>query len=117
MVRATARVAGAVLVSAAMLGLEPGVRGASAGAADPIGKLAGRWTGDGTMVPTYGRNEQFHCIITYAVGDDTSRIKQHLRCQGDDTSFDAVTRLDIEKGRVTGVWAENVYSLTGTVRG
>ena len=28
-----------------------------------------------------------------------------------------MTRLDIEKGRVTGVWAENIYSLNGTVRG
>ena len=49
------------------------------------------------MVPTYGRNEQFRCIVTYAVGEAASRVRQHLRCQGDDTRFDAVTRLDIEK--------------------
>jgi hypothetical protein len=101
----------------AMLGIEPSVSGASAGGTDPIGKLAGRWAGGGTMVPTYGRNERFRCIITYAVGEDASRVRQHLRCQSDETRFDAVTRLDIEDDQVTGVWADNVYSLTGTVRG
>jgi hypothetical protein len=98
-----------------MLTVQPYVSSATANA-DPIEKLAGRWAGDGTMVPTYGRNEQFRCIVTYAV-EDASRIRQHLRCQGDKTRFDAVTRLDIENRRVSGVWADNVYSLSGTVKG
>jgi hypothetical protein len=116
MVRAFIRAAYALSAAAAVLVVEPGLPGASAGG-DSIGKLAGRWAGDGTMVPTYGRNERFRCIVTYAVGEDASRVRQHLRCQGDETSFDAVTRLDIAAGRVTGVWAENTYSITGTVRG
>ena len=33
-------------------------------AVDPIENLAGKWSGEGTMVPTSGRNEQFRCIIT-----------------------------------------------------
>jgi hypothetical protein len=105
---------------AAMVTLATGLgvaAGASANGTGPIGKLAGRWAGGGTMVPTYGRNEQFRCIITYAVGEDASRIRQHLRCRGEDTSFDAVTRLDIAGDRVTGVWAESTYALNGTVRG
>lgn len=86
-------------------------------AAHPIEKLAGRWAGDGTMVPGSGRKEQFRCIVTYAVQEDTARVKQHLRCQSDQTRFDAVTQLDIEGRQVTGVWADNVYSLSGTVKG
>ena len=117
MVRASGRVATALLVSAAMLGIEPRVSGASAGAGDPIGKLHGRWAGDGTMVPTTAGNQQFRCIITYAMGENTSRIRQHLTCQGEDTSFDAVTRLEYRKNRVSGVWEENTYSINGTVRG
>jgi hypothetical protein len=100
-----------------MLGVELSVSSARAADIHPIGKLAGRWAGGGTLVPTYGRNEQFRCIVTYAVEDQSSRIRQHLRCQGDKTRFDAVTRLDIENRRVTGVWADNVYSLSGTVQG
>jgi hypothetical protein len=94
-----------------------GIAAASANGPGPLGKLAGRWAGDGTMVPTYGRNERFRCIVTYAVGEDAARVRQHLRCQGEQTRFDAVTRLDIVGDRVTGVWAENTYSLNGTVRG
>ena len=84
---------------------------------DPIGNLAGKWSGQGTMVPSSGRNEQFRCIITYQVGEEASRVHQHLRCQGDNRNFDAVTRLDIAEDRVTGVWADNVYSISGTLRG
>ena len=84
---------------------------------DPIENLAGKWSGDGTMVPTSGRNEQFRCIITYQVGEDASRVRQHLRCQGDNRNFDAVTRLDIDENKVTGVWADNVYAISGTLYG
>ena len=117
MVRKSVCVACAFFLSVVMLGVELYVAVRAQPMVHPIGKLAGRWAGDGTLVPTYGRNEQFRCIITYAVGEAASRIRQHLRCQGDETQFDAVTRLDIENGRVTGVWADNVYSLNGTVRG
>ena len=117
MVRASVRVACALLAAMAMVGGDPRGSSANAGEADAIEKLAGRWAGDGTMVPTSGRNEQFRCIVTYAVGEDAARIRQHLRCQSDKTRFDAVTRLDIEDDRVTGVWADNVYSLNGTVKG
>jgi hypothetical protein len=69
------------------------------------------------MVPTSGRNEQFRCIITYQVAEEASRVRQHLRCQGDNRNFDAVTRLDIAEDKVTGVWADNVYSISGTLHG
>ena len=84
---------------------------------DPIEKLAGKWSGEGTMVPASGRNEQFRCIITYQVGEEASRVRQHLRCQGDNRNFDAVTRMDIDNAKVTGVWADNVYSIGGTLYG
>jgi hypothetical protein len=64
-------------------------------------KLAGRWAGEGTMVPTRGPNERFRCVVNYAVGAAASRLRQHLRCHGNDTRFEAVTRLDIRDGRVT----------------
>ena len=84
---------------------------------DPIANLAGKWSGHGTMVPISGRNEQFRCIITYEVGEEAARVRQHLRCQGDNRNFDAVTRLVIDANQVTGVWAENVHSIRGTLSG
>jgi hypothetical protein len=84
---------------------------------DPIENLAGKWSGEGTMAAAYGRNEQFRCIITYTVREDATRVRQHLRCQGDRNRFDAVTSMLIEDERVTGEWADNVYSISGTLAG
>jgi hypothetical protein len=84
---------------------------------DPIENLAGRWSGEGTMVGGYGRNEQFRCVITYTVHEDASRVRQHLRCHSDRNRFDAVTLMLIDEERVTGQWADNVYSLSGTLAG
>jgi len=66
---------------------------------------------------TSGRNEQFRCIITYQVAEEASARAPALRCQGDNRNFDAVTRLDIDEDKVTGVWADNVYSISGTLYG
>jgi hypothetical protein len=90
-----------------------------AAAAQPFEKLAGLWAGDGTLVPGSGPKEPFRCNVTYAVEEGTARIRQHLRCQSGSTQtrFDAVTRLDVDGRQVTGVWADNIYSLSGTVKG
>jgi hypothetical protein len=84
---------------------------------DPIENLAGKWSGEATMVPSEGRNEKFRCIIVYQVGDEASRVHQHLRCQGENRNFDAITRMNIANNKVTGVWADNVYSISGTLQG
>ena len=42
---------------------------------DPIENLAGKWSGQATMVPASGRNEQFRCIITYEVAGEASRVR------------------------------------------
>ena len=85
--------------------------------ADPIANLAGNWSGQGIMVPTSGRSEQFRCIITYEVDRAAARVRQHLRCHGDNRNFDAVTHLVINHSKVTGVWADNAYSISGTLSG
>ena len=117
MVRASIR-AGCVVL-AAMGTLAAGLELAGAGANGPARSASSRAAGQvgARWCRPPARNEKFRCIITYAVGEDASRVRQHLRCQGEDTSFDAVTRLDIAGERVTGIWVENTYSLNGTVRG
>ncbi len=100
------------LLSAALL---PAMSGAAEG--NSIVKLAGRWAGEGTMVPASGPNESFRCVITYFPSDDGSRVKQNLRCNGPTNKFDAATHLQIDGAQVTGRWTDNVYSLTGSVTG
>lgn len=91
--------------------------GSVASAGEPILKLAGRWAGDGTMIPASGPSETFKCVITYFPSHDGSRIKQNLRCKGVSYSFDAATHLQIAGAQVTGQWNDNIYSMSGTVTG
>lgn len=109
------RVARALLLASGLAAV--GAIGSAA--AQPMEKLTGLWAGDGTLVPGSGPKEPFRCNITYALAEGSSRIRQHLRCQSGQsrTRFDAVTTLDVEGRQVTGVWADNIYSLSGTVKG
>ncbi|MFM9846905.1 MAG: hypothetical protein ACKVP3_07075 [Hyphomicrobiaceae bacterium] len=91
--------------------------GSVASAGEPILNLAGRWAGDGTVIPASGPSETFKCVITYFPSNDGARIKQNLRCKGVSYSFDAATHLQIAGAQVTGQWNDNIYSLSGTVTG
>lgn len=82
-----------------------------------LANLSGRWAGEGTLIPTRGPSEIFKCVITYFLSDDASSVRQNLRCQGASYKFDAATRLQIDGVQVTGQWADNINSLTGTVIG
>lgn len=86
-------------------------------AGEPIVKLAGRWAGQGVLTPPSGPTERFKCVITYFPNDSGSQVRQNLRCRGESYKFDAATHLDIDNGRVTGRWLDNIYSLSGTVNG
>lgn len=90
---------------------------ASAFEGEAIGKLAGRWSGEGVMTLASGPRESFKCVVTYFPSEDGSRVKQNLRCKGASYNFDAATHLQIAQGRVTGLWEDKVYSLGGSVNG
>lgn len=105
----------AFAASVAALGLASGL--CRANDSGSFVQLAGRWAGEGTLIPTRGPNESFRCVITYFPSDDGSRVKQNLRCNGPNNKFDAATHLQIEGAQVTGRWTDNVYSLTGNVTG
>jgi len=109
-----------VIVSALALGLmTPAAIGGELAlrTGEPIVNLAGRWAGDGRIVPAYGPSEHFKCVITYFPSQDGSQVKQNLRCRGASHHFDAATQLQIAGAEVTGNWVDNVYSQSGTVRG
>jgi hypothetical protein len=89
---------------------------AAAKLVDPMGELAGRWAGQGTVKPTGGATENFKCVVTY-IPDGSSRLKQNLRCKSDSYRLDAATHLEFDGNRITGKWQDNIYSLTGTVNG
>lgn len=102
---------GAVLMAASTANI------AAMSGADPLGRLAGRWTGEGIMTLNSGPDESFNCIVTYRPTKDGAGMKQNLRCKGSVTRLDAATLLWVEGSKVTGRWEDKINSLEGTVSG
>ncbi len=100
----------------ALLAFAAGDR-AVAGQDATVAGLAGRWAGDGRIIPASGASEDFKCVITYFPSDDGSRVRQNLRCKGLSYAFDAATNMEIDGAKITGRWSDNIYSLNGTVSG
>lgn len=114
----TRAAAGAALTLAAMAAGGSTMNGAVPDpSAEAIGRLLGRWAGQGSVVPASGAPEAFKCIVTYRTLGHDPTLHQNLRCKSDNFSFDAATRLQIGDGRVTGTWEEHANSLSGDVVG
>ncbi len=91
---------------------------ATASAPDSFAGLAGRWAGQGTVMPASGPAENFKCVVTYLPDGDSTRLRQNLRCKSDNYRLDASTHLQVDGAQVTGRWQDNIYTgLNGTVSG
>ena len=85
--------------------------------ADPIGRLTGRWSGPGTLVPATGPNQPFDCVVTYMPQPANGVVKQTLRCKGGDYKFEAATNLQFQGDKIAGRWEDKINSIDGTVEG
>ena len=84
----------------------------------PIADLAGRWAGPGTVQWKNGRETPYKCTVTYFLTDNSTRVKQTLRCHGsDDTKLEIATMMLVSGDAITGTWEERLSAMTGTVKG
>jgi hypothetical protein len=86
-------------------------------AANPIGDMAGYWTGAGSVTLTSGNTERVKCAVVYKVSDDGGQIRQSIRCASTDYSINATAELRVKGEHVSGNWEEKTYSATGEVSG
>ncbi|MBX9589188.1 MAG: hypothetical protein K2X43_07780 [Hyphomonadaceae bacterium] len=103
----------AKLAAAALLG----VLGSLAVAADPIGELAGYWTGNGSVTLVGGNTERVKCQVFYKASDGNSVLRQTMRCASADYTINAQADLHVKGGQVTGSWEEKTYAAKGEVTG
>lgn len=85
--------------------------------AGPVEFLPGRWTGWGNMTMDGGNTEKVKCIATYFSEAGGKELRHNLRCASTNYQIDAVARLNVDGGRVTGDWEERKYSTGGAVNG
>ena len=84
----------------------------------PIEDLAGRWAGAGMVQWKSGRETPYKCTVTYFLTDNSTRVKQTLRCQGtDEIKIEIATMMLVSGNAITGTWEERLSAMTGTVKG
>jgi hypothetical protein len=86
-------------------------------AANPLGEMAGYWTGAGSVTLSGGNTERVKCAVIYKVSDDGGQIKQSIRCASTDYTINATAELRVKGEQVSGNWEEKTYSAVGEVSG
>lgn len=85
--------------------------------ADPLAYLMGRWVGNAILTTSSGPSK-FKCIVTYLPRKDGPGMRQNMRCDnGQNFKFHAATDLNVQNGKVTGVWKDPINEIEGTLDG
>jgi len=93
----------------------------SAGPA-PFQRLAGQWSGSGTIEFSDNRREPIRCRAGYDVLGDRSQLQFDIRCASQSYNFDLRGSATYSSGgTVTGAWTEATNNtggrMTGTAKG
>jgi hypothetical protein len=89
--------------------------GGFAHAAGPFERLAGEWTGAGSIDLTSGTRERLKCRAKYDVNADTLQL--YIRCASDSYNFELRSSATVASGAVTGTWSESPHGAFGTIAG
>jgi len=89
---------------------------AGAGAANPLAKMSGAWSGAGEFRLQDGRSERIRCSALYAPRSGAS-LGLALRCASAGNRVELRASLVSKGTRVSGSWEERSYNASGTVSG
>ena len=89
---------------------------AGAGAANPLTKMSGSWSGAGEFRLQDGRSERIRCSAHYAPRSGAS-LGLALRCASAGNRIELRASLVSRGTRVSGSWEERSYNASGTVSG
>jgi hypothetical protein len=85
--------------------------------AGPFAKLAGSWSGGGSLTMANGMQERLRCRAHYNVGGGGSELRLNLRCASESYNFDLGGDVESRGSAITGSWTEATRNASGTVSG
>lgn len=91
--------------------------GVQAQKAGPFGRLAGQWSGKGTIDFSDGTHEPIRCKAAYDVLEDQRTLQLNIRCASESYNFDLHGSATNEHGSITGNWNEATRAIGGTLEG
>ncbi len=83
----------------------------------PFNRLAGQWSGSGTIELTNGRREPIRCRAAYDVLGGQKQLLLNIRCASDSYNFDLRASATYSAGSVSGTWSESTRLVAGTISG
>jgi hypothetical protein len=82
----------------------------------PFDRLAGQWSGSGTIDMANGAHERIKCRASYDVLDQ-KRLQLNIRCASESYNFDLRASAAYSGGAITGNWSESTRNVAGTISG
>ena len=83
----------------------------------PFDRLAGQWSGSGTIELSNGSPESIRCRATYDVPREHSKLQLNIRCASQSANFDLRASADYSAGAISGYWSETTRGASGTISG
>jgi hypothetical protein len=111
---ARVKVRGAILALALGILLESGAYVLGAG---PFARLAGQWSGSGTIDLANGAHESIKCRASYDVLKEETNLQLNLKCASDSYNFDLRGSATYADGSLSGTWSESTRNAAGTLSG
>jgi hypothetical protein len=83
----------------------------------PFDRLAGQWSGSGTIELAEGRREPIKCRASYDVLSERSNLQLNIRCASDSFNFELRGSATYSGGSISGSWSEATRNASGTISG
>lgn len=112
------RPAGRMLVAIiAMTFLVGGYGSGHAQEGGAFARLAGEWTGGGTIELANGSHEPLRCRAAYDVLGQRSNLQLNIRCASDSYNFDLRGSATLTGSGISGSWSESTRNVGGRISG
>jgi hypothetical protein len=83
----------------------------------PFDRLAGQWSGSGTIDLSNGSREPIKCRAAYDVLGDQKKLQLNIRCASDSFNFELQASALYSAGAISGIWSESTHNVGGTISG
>jgi hypothetical protein len=83
----------------------------------PFDRLAGQWSGSGTIELSNGTHESIRCRAAYDALHDQRKLQLNIRCASESFNFDLRANAHYSGGAITGSWSESTRNVAGTISG
>jgi hypothetical protein len=91
---------------------------AQRGSDNPLTKLEGNWSGNGTITLKDGSSERIRCRASYKAGGGGGGETQiNLRCASDSYKFELSSQVAYRDGQISGNWNETTRNAAGQISG